>query len=95
MFGEGPNIAGTGLRFHRGLELDRQPRALTEADAEEVYFLRSTGLLTKAMLAEMFDCSESTVTRAFVARRFPERVKKKRTPVLGHFLKGAVGRLST
>ncbi|MGC1175772.1 recombinase family protein [Polaromonas sp.] len=79
-------IAGQVAAWQRGVRWGGQPRALSEADAQEVYLLRSTGLFTKAMLADMFDCSESTVTRAFVARKYPERVQAKRLPVLGQLL---------
>ncbi|WP_431095521.1 recombinase family protein [Polaromonas aquatica] len=82
-------IAGQVAAWQRGVRWGGQPRALSDADAQEVYLLRSTGLFTKSMLAEMFDCSESTVTRAFVARRFPERVTAKKTPVLGRYLNGS------
>lgn len=81
-------IAGQVAAWHRGVRWGGQPRALSEADAHEVYLLRSTGLFTKAMLADMFDCSESTVTRAFVARKYPERIRAKKTPVIGRYLQG-------
>ncbi len=81
-------IAGQVAAWNRGVRWGGQPRVLSDADAEEIYLLRSTGLFTKAMLADMFDCSESTVTRAFVARQFPDRVQAKKTPVLGRYLEG-------
>lgn len=81
-------IAGQVAAWHRGVRWGGTPRALSEADAQEVFLLRSTGLFTKATLADMFNCSESTVTRAFVARKYPERIKAKKTPVLGKYLEG-------
>lgn len=75
-------IAGQVAAWQRGVRWGGQPRALSPEDANEVYLLRSTGLFTKAMLAEMFECSESTVTRAFIAIKHPERVAAKRLPVL-------------
>lgn len=79
-------IAGQVAAWNRGVRWGGQPRALSEADADEVYLLRSTGLFTKAMLADMFAVSESTVTRAFVARKYPERVLARRLPVLGKLI---------
>lgn len=76
-------IAGQVAALNRGVRWGGQPRALSEADANEIFLLRSAGLFTKAVLADMFDCSESTVTRAFVARKYPERVAARRLPVLG------------
>lgn len=79
-------IAGQVAAWNRGVRWGGQPRVLTEADANEVFLLRSTGLFTKATLADMFGVSESTVTRAFVARKYPERVKARRLPVLGKLI---------
>lgn len=59
---------------------------LSDAEADEIHLLRSAGLFTKATLAEMFKCSEPTVTCAFVAREYPDRVKAKRLPVLGKLI---------
>jgi DNA invertase Pin-like site-specific DNA recombinase len=80
-------IAGQVAAWNRGIRWGGQPRVLSEDDANEIFLLRNTGLFTKAMLADMFQCSESTVTRAFVARQFPERVQTKKRPVLGPYLK--------
>lgn len=78
-------IAGQVAAWNRGVRWGGQPRALSEQDADEVYMLRSTGLFTKTMLAEMFDCSESTITRVVYGRKHPERVAARRLPVLrGH-----------
>ncbi|WP_411878210.1 recombinase family protein [Polaromonas sp. YR568] len=79
-------IAGQVAALNRGVRWGGQPRVLTEADAQEVFLLRSTGLFTKATLADMFGVSESTVTRAFVARKYPERLIARRMPVLGKLL---------
>lgn len=79
-------IAGQVAAWNRGVRWGGQPRVLSEGDANEVYLLRSTGLFTKSTLAEMFNCSESTVTRAFVARKYPDRVKARRLPVLGSLI---------
>jgi DNA invertase Pin-like site-specific DNA recombinase len=79
-------IAGQVAAWNRGVRWGGQPRVLTEAEAQEVFLLRSTGLFTKATLADMFGVSESTVTRAFVARKFPERVSARRLPVLGKLI---------
>lgn len=79
-------IAGQVAAWNRGVRWGGQPRVLTDAEAEEVFLLRSTGLFTKATLADMFGVSESTVTRAFVARKYPERVRAKRLPVLGKLI---------
>lgn len=79
-------IAGQVAAWHRGKRWGGSPKVLSEADAQEVYLLRSTGLFTKAALADMFNCSESTITRAVVARQFPERVAAKLRPVIGKYL---------
>lgn len=79
-------IAGQVAALRRGVRWGGQPRALTEDDAQEVFRLRQTGLFTVPLLAEMFDCSESTVVRAIRTAQNPERVKQKRMPVLRAYL---------
>ena len=79
-------IAGQVAAYQRGTRWGGQPRALSTADAFEVYRLRESGLYTKRMLSDIFDCSESTITRAHLAYAQPARVQAKKMPVLGRFL---------
>lgn len=79
-------IAGQVAALRRGVRWGGQPRALSEDDAEEVFRLRQTGLFTIPLLADMFDCSESTVVRAIRAAQDPETIKSRRLPVLREYL---------
>jgi DNA invertase Pin-like site-specific DNA recombinase len=81
-------IAGQVSARQRGVVWGGQPRVLSPEDADEVHRLRATGMFPKALLADMFGCSESTITRAFVERQFPERVLARRSPVLREYLRG-------
>ena len=80
-------IAGQVAAYQRGTRWGGQPRVLSTADALEVYRLRETGLYTKRLLADIFNCSESTITRAHMSHAEPDRVQSKKMPVLGRFLR--------
>lgn len=79
-------IAGQVAAYRRGVRWGGQPRAVTEDDAREIYQLRRTGLFTIPMLAEIFDCSESTVWRSIWLASKPEAAKVKRLPVIGQYV---------
>lgn len=78
-------IAGQVAAYSRGVRWGGQPRALTAEDASEVYKLRETGLFTIPMLADIFDCSESTVWRSIWDASQTEP-RFKRLPVLGRYM---------
>lgn len=77
-------IAGQVAAWRRGVRWGGQPRVVSDEDAEELVQLKDTGLFTIAMLAEMFDCSESTVWRTYWLARKPSagKLRKLGAPVL-------------
>lgn len=79
-------IAGQVAAYTRGVRWGGQPRAVSVEDAREIARLRETGLFTIPLLAEIFDCSESTVWRSIWITSRPEAVKLRRLPVLGAYV---------
>lgn len=79
-------IAGQVAAYTRGVRWGGQPRAVTVEDAREIARLRETGLFTIPLLAEIFDCSESTVWRSIWIASRPEAAKLRRLPVLGAYV---------
>jgi DNA invertase Pin-like site-specific DNA recombinase len=79
-------IAGQVAAYSRGVRWGGQPRAVSVEDALEIFKLRDTGLFTIPLLAEIFDCSESTVWRSIWIASRPEAAKLKRLPVLGAYV---------
>jgi len=81
-------IAGQVAAYRRGVRWGGQPRVLSDGDAAEVVRLRGTGLFTVAMLAEIFECSESTVWRTWWLATKPGagKLRTRGLPVLGAYL---------
>lgn len=79
-------IAGQVAAYTRGVRWGGQPRAVSVDDASEIYRLRETGLFTIPLLAEIFDCSESTVWRSIWIASMPGAAKLRRLPVLGRYV---------
>lgn len=81
-------IAGQVAAWQRGVRWGGQPRAISEEDAVELVRLKETGLFTVSMLAEVFDCSESTVWRTVWLATKPSagKLKKRGAPVLSRYL---------
>lgn len=79
-------IAGQVAAYTRGVRWGGQPRAVSVEDAWEIYRLRESGLFTISMLADIFQCSESTVWRSIWIASRPEAAKLKRLPVLGAYV---------
>ena len=79
-------IAGQVAAYSRGVRWGGQPRAVSVDDAREIFKLRDTGLFTIPMLADIFDCSESTVWRSIWLASRPEAAKLRRLPVLGRYV---------
>lgn len=79
-------IAGQVAAYRRGVRWGGQPRVVSVEDALEIFQLRDTGLFTIRMLAEIFDCSESTVWRSIWIASKPSAAKIKRLPVLGQYV---------
>jgi len=79
-------IAGQVAAYRRGVRWGGQPRAVSVDDAGEIFKLRETGLFTIPMLADIFDCSESTVWRSIWTEARPDSPKLRRLPVLGSYV---------
>lgn len=81
-------IAGQVAAYKRGVRWGGQPRVLTDDDAAELVSLRREypGLFTIRMLADIFDCSESTVWRSILLVDKPTAAKVRRLPVLGAYM---------
>ena len=79
-------IAGQVAAYSRGVRWGGQPRAVSVNDAGEIFKLRNTGLFTIPMLADIFQCSESTVWRSIWIASRPEAAKLRRLPVLGRYV---------
>ncbi len=79
-------IAGQVAAYTRGVRWGGQPRVVSVEDAWEIYRLRKTGLFTISMLADIFQCSESTVWRSIWIASRPEAAKLRRLPVLGAYV---------
>jgi DNA invertase Pin-like site-specific DNA recombinase len=80
-------IAGQVAAYSRGVRWGGQPRAVSLDDAAEIYRLRQTGLFSIALLAEIFDCSESTIWRSIWLVSKPEAAKLRRLPVLAKYIR--------
>jgi DNA invertase Pin-like site-specific DNA recombinase len=78
-------IAGQVAAYKRGVRWGGQPAVVNPGDAVELARLRAEypGLFSIPMLAEIFDCSESTVWRYYWQRYKPSAVKVRRLRVLG------------
>lgn len=79
-------IAGQVAAYSRGVRWGGQPRAVSVEDAAEIAQLRGTGLFTIPLLAEIFQCSESTVWRSIWIHTKPGAAKLRRLPVLGQYV---------
>lgn len=79
-------IAGQVAAYTRGVRWGGQPRAVSVEDAREISRLRETGLFTIPLLADIFQCSESTVWRSIWIASWPEAAKLRRLPVLGAYV---------
>lgn len=79
-------IAGQVAAYSRGVRWGGQPVAVSPDDAAEIARLRKTGLFTIPLLADIFDCSESTVWRSIWIASRPEAAKLRKLPVLGKFV---------
>lgn len=79
-------IAGQVAAYTRGVRWGGTPRAVNTEDAMEIYKLRETGLFTIPLLADIFDCSESTVWRSIWIASRPDAAKLRKLPVLGPFV---------
>ena len=78
--------AGQVAAWQRGVRWGGQPRAVNLEDTQEIYRLRDLGIFTIPMLADMFGCSSATVDRALARRRDPNKLARRRLPVLGAYL---------
>lgn len=85
-------IAGQVAAYKRGVRWGGQPRVLSDDDARELARLRLeyAGLFTIPMLADIFQCSESTVWRYFLLVHKPHAAKVRRLPVLGEYVDGGL-----
>ncbi|NPC57008.1 recombinase family protein [Caenimonas sp. S4] len=79
-------IAGQVAAYRRGVRWGGQPRAVSVGDAAEIFKLRETGLFTIPLLADIFECSESTVWRSIWIASRPDAPKLRRLPVLGAYV---------
>lgn len=79
-------IAGQVAAYSRGVRWGGQPPAVNAEDAAEIARLRDTGLFTIPLLAEIFQCSESTVWRSIWIAKRPEAKKLTKLPVLGAYI---------
>lgn len=81
-------VAGQVAAWQRGVRWGGQPRVVTDEDAAELVRLRQTGLFTIAMLADVFDCSESTVWRTIWLATKPDagKLQGRGAPVLSQYL---------
>lgn len=74
-------IAGQLEAYRAGVRWGGKLRKLSDADVAEVQRLRATGAFTIALLASVFEVSESTICRALGSRK-----SKPKLPVLGPLL---------
>ncbi len=79
-------VAGQVSAYLRGVRWGGQTPVVSDADALEIYRLRETGLFTIPLLAEIFECSESTVWRSIWAASRPDAAKLRKLPVLSQYL---------
>ncbi|MGJ7527359.1 recombinase family protein [Variovorax sp. GB1P17] len=81
-------IAGQVSAWRRGVRWGGQPRVVTDEDARELVRLKETGYFTIAMLADAFNCSESTVWRTYWLAKKPSagKLRKRGAPVLSQYL---------
>jgi DNA invertase Pin-like site-specific DNA recombinase len=79
-------IAGQVAAYSRGVRWGGQKPAVSAEDGAEIVRLRETGLFTIPLLADIFDCSESTVCRLIAHSKRPEAKKSKKLPVLRAYI---------
>lgn len=81
-------IAGQVAAWERGVRWRGTPRAISDDDARELVLLKKTGLFTIPLLAEVFECSESTVWRTIWIATKPAagKLKSRGAPVLSKYL---------
>lgn len=79
-------IAGQVAAYNRGVRWGGSLRQLSDDDRRAISRLKATGWFSKDVIADIFDCSISTVYRADLEVRYPQRSLAKLRPVLREYL---------
>lgn len=80
-------IAGQAAVYQRGTRWGGQPKVVNDLDAQCVYKLHKTGDFTIPLLADIFDCSQSSIWRIIWRKDRPMAPSVRRdAPILSAYL---------